>query len=346
MKDIPHSKPWITEADVRAVENVLRGGMLGQGALSARFENSIAKWVGAVDAVAVSSGSAAIVLALKALDTGPGDEVILPTYVCVSVLEAVISLGAKPVLTDVGNDWVITTEHAAAHISDRTRAVIVPHIYGIFSDVASFKKLGVPLIEDCAQGFDGMRSHALEADITIFSFHPTKCLTTGEGGMAAAGDRHLVKKMRALRDGRDGVAGRIFSPLSDISAALGLSQLDRYHETIERRKNIAAKYRGALETVVPEALPDIALRTMHFRFPLRIKGGVEACQAPFLERGVHVRRGVDCLLHRLLDLDDGLFPRAVELYNSTVSLPIYPALTATQQTHCLQVAMDIFSARD
>lgn len=343
MNAIPHSKPWITNADTHAVENVLCDGMLAQGELSARLERALANWVGAHGAVAVGSGSAAIFLALKAFGIGPGDEVILPTYVCVSVLEAVISVGAKPVLTDVGHNWVITRSDVEQHFNVRTRAVIVPHMYGFFADVASFRKFGVPLIEDCAQALDRDRARQIEGDVAIFSFHPTKCLTTGEGGMAASQSRQLIDSMRAFRDGGTHArAGRVFSPLSNMAAALGLSQLSRYDEMIERRRKMAEGYRNALGVVIPKALPDARLHTMHFRFPLKLEGGADAYHKRFLEQGIHIRRGVDDLLHRFLAMEDGDYPRAVELYNTTVSIPIYPALTENEYRHCVNVATEIF----
>src|SRR5579862_2405809 len=168
MKEILHSKPWITDDDLQAVEAVLRGGMLAQGGVTARFEQALNEWVGGAGAIGVGSGSAAIVLALEALDVGPSHEVVLPTYVCVSVLEAVITVGAKPVLADVGENWVMTHDDAVPLVTSRTRAIIVPHMYGVFADVPSFRSLGIPVIEDCAQGLDDRHARQIEGDIAIF----------------------------------------------------------------------------------------------------------------------------------------------------------------------------------
>lgn len=346
MKEIPHSKPWVTDEDVRAVAAVLRGDFIAQGEITERFERALAGWVGASGAVGVGSGSAAIVLSLTAIGAGAGHEVVLPTYVCASVLEAVLAVGAKPVLADVGENWVMTADDAAAAVNQNTRAIIIPHIYGIFADVAGFRRFGIPIIEDCAQALGAQGRCSIEGDIAIYSFHPTKCLTTGEGGMAASRDVSMVDRMRTLRDGdRKNYAPRLFSPLSDVASALGLSQMSRYDDMLVRRKAIAAEYRRAIGQIIPESLPDARIDTMHFRFPLKIKGGATAFQSVFMQHGVHVRKGVDCLLHRMSGADDSSYPRAVEHYNTTLSLPIYPALTDEELARCLTSAAAVFASQ-
>src|SRR5882672_11343027 len=186
MKEILHSKPWITDADNAALADLMRSGMLAQGTKTAEFERAVSEWVGVKDSgVAVGSGAASIVLALDALGIGSGDEVVLPTYVCPKVPEAVLTTGATPVLCDMSDYWTLKPDNVEPYVSPRTKALIVPHLYGIFSDTRSFHRFGIPVIEDCAQaiGHAGKRPPS-SGDIAIFSFHPTKLLTTGEGGMA------------------------------------------------------------------------------------------------------------------------------------------------------------------
>jgi len=346
MKPIPHSKPWITEADMLAVREVMATSMLAQGEKTRQLEHTLSEWVGGCGGVAVGSGSAALVLAMMALKVGRGDEVILPTYVCTSVLEAVLTVGAKPVLCDVGPDWLITTENVTGHVNGRTKAIIVPHIYGMFADIESFATFGVPIIEDCAQAVDGKGKRPLKSTIAIFSLHPTKCLTAGEGGVAVSGDSRLVNAMRTVRDGTERVdAGRLLSPLSDLSAALGLSQLARYHETLDRRRALAQKYRSALEPILRDGFRRPAYQqSMHFRFPVKVPSGLDMCQTRFLQRGIHVRRGVDKLLHRFRGEPDRNFKMATLLFDTTVSLPIYPAMTDEEHAVCLSAATEIFSS--
>jgi perosamine synthetase len=345
MRVIPHSKPWITEADKLAVNEVLISRMLAQGERTKQLECALSEWVGGEGGVAVGSGAAALALAMMALQVGPGDEVILPTYVCTSVFEAVLSVGATPVLCDVGPDWLVTDETMADCLTRRTRALIVPHIYGMFAEVESFKKFGVRVIEDCAQAVGYKSKRSLKADIAIFSLHPTKCLTAGEGGVAISCDPYLVAAMRSIRDGTVGISGRLLSPLSDLSAALGLSQLTHYHEAVDRRMRLAQKYRSALEHIFPDDMHSQASHeSMFFRFPLKVSGGLDAYQDRFLERGVSVKRGVDKLLHRSRGEPDSNFKVSTMLFDTTVSLPLYPALTDEEHTICLEAATRIFSS--
>ena len=321
--------------------------MLAQGDLGRQLERRFAVWLGAKDSVAVGSGAAAIVLALHGLCVVRGDEVILPTYVCQSVLEAVLSVGAVPVLCDVGENWVMTRTDAERCISNKTRAIIAPHMYGIFADVPSLRSLGFPVIEDCAQALDAEGKHHLEGDVAILSFHPTKCLTSGEGGMAVASDDGILARMRAYRDGaKTGYCARLLSPMSNIAAGLALSQADQYNQMLERRREIARCYFNALEICAPDCLNREAVEnSMFFRFPIRVSGGLESCQRAFLDRRVHVRRGVDKLLHREMKLPDSQFPTAIALFESTVSIPVYPALSKSQMLRCISAMEHVLCGR-
>lgn len=347
MGEIFHSQPWITAEDEAAVGAVLRSGLLTQGTGVPCFEEKISQWLNSSGAVAVGSGGAAIELALRTLECGPNSEVVLPTYVCRTVLDAVVTVGARPVLCDAGPNWLVQPQEITPHITSRTSAIIVPHLYGMYADVQAIRKLGYPVIEDAAQAFGSTAQHAIQGDLVVLSFHPTKCLTTGEGGMILSQDKGLLAKCRLRRDASERTFGRQFSCLSEIAAALGLSQFARYPEFLRRRTAIALNYQTALN-----GLPGLDLEwlehvdTMFFRFPLKRAGGLDRCQADFLSRGIHVRRGVDQLLHRLLGIPDSLFPSAVAHFDTTVSLPIYPALNSTQLETCLQAATEIFGKND
>lgn len=338
MEQIPHSRPWITEFDIAAVTTVLSSYMLAQGERTRELEQRLAAWLNAADGVGVASGSAGIVLALHGIGVCAGEEVILPTYVCRSILEAVLSVGAIPILCDVGSDWAMTPIDVKHVIRKRTRAIVVPHLYGIFADIGAFREFGVPIIEDCAQAFDAYGKRPIKGDVAVLSFHPTKCLTAGEGGMVLSSDANIVARMRTYRDGSDaGYRPRLFSPLSDIAASLALAQLDRYEDGLVRRRQIAGNYIGAIESCCPYVLSKAALEdSMFFRFPFRVPGGVAACQQAFAAFGVQVRQGVDALLHRSAGQTDYEFPVAVELFETTVSLPIYPDLSRSQESCCIE----------
>lgn len=346
MSMIPHSKPWITDADRRALDEVLGAHMLAQGERTQQFETALSEWVGGEGGVAVGSGSAALVLALMALEIGEGDEVVLPTYVCSSVLEAVLTVGAIPVLCDVGSNWVVTDENVASALTSRTKALIVPHMYGIFADIASFKRFGLPIVEDCAQALHYRGKRPIGGDIAVFSLHPTKCLTSGEGGMVVTRYSALLAAMRSIRDGTGTAShGRLFSPMSDLAAALGLSQLSRYHEALDRRRVLANRYTAALEPLLPDSFRNhVARDGMYFRYSVKVTGGLDTCLDRFAQHGVCVRRGVDKLLHRFRGESDANFKMAVRLFETTVSLPLYPALTDEEHAICVNAAAEIYSS--
>jgi UDP-4-amino-4-deoxy-L-arabinose-oxoglutarate aminotransferase len=346
LRVIPHSRPWITLQDERAVGATLESEMIGQGEETGRLEAVVSRWMGiSQPGVAVGSGSAALSLALAGLGVGDGDEVVIPTYVHRSVLDAVRGTGARPVIADIGPNWVMTPDSAEPFLTGRTAAIVVPHMYGIFADVAAFQQFGVPVIEDFAQAFGGFREWPLAGDIGVFSFHPAACLTTGEGGMVVARDLELNVLLRELRDGGCSVR-RSFAPMSNLAAALGLSQLSRYRDALARRAAIAETYRQALGASAGSLLRRTPWdRTMHLGFPITLTGGLDAFGQDFADRGITVRRGVEELMHRVIGEPDAPYALSTELFHTTVSIPIYPALTDREVGVCAQALSAVCTHR-
>ena len=287
--------------------------------------------VGVSHAVALSSGTAALALGLKVLSIKCGDEVILPTYVCRSVLEAVKASGATPILCDVSPTGVIDSNTVKPHMTRRTRAIIAVHNIGpCLCDITSLKHLGVYVIEDACQAF-GLRVKGQFAggfgDLGIYSFHATKCLTTGEGGMLVTANDRLGCRARNLSSDASKSLREVFSPLSDLQAALGLAQLKRYPEFLERRRLIRAEYLRAFDEF-GLAGKELNVSDELFRFVVTVpRQSFEVVRHKFARRGVTVRKGVDELLHRLMGLSDRDFPFATELFEQTISVPFYPSLT-------------------
>lgn len=330
---ISHSKPWITEADQEAVNAVLVGGQIAPGNQVRRFEEEVAAYTGTAGGVALGSGTAAIVLALWALEIGTADEVIVPTYVCHQVADAVLAVGAIPVLCDVGTEWNMTAETVKPHLSPRTRAIIGVHIFGITADIDALLEFGLPVIEDCCQalGAPGMG----RGTMSIYSFHATKCLTTGAGGMVTASDSVWLDRLRRLQHVHSAL-----SPMTDLQAALGISQLGRYKAMLERRQAIAEHYFAAFPSDWTAKLKGVRHRSMFYRFPTTAGFSVAHVQA-FEERGIMVRRGVDDLLHRRVNLPDADFPNATTHFDATLSVPIYPALTDAEVQTVIEAVQDI-----
>ena len=325
---IPHSRPWLNKRDIQAVHDALTSGMIARGAKVSAFEEAVGEYLGIGAGVATASGASALQLALQCLGVRSGFEVVIPSYVCRSILDAVLSVGAIPKICDVNNFGVITAESVATCISSKTAAIVAVHIFGHPCDIEKLKVFELPIVEDACQAFglkvDGKYAGTL-GSIGIFSFHATKCLTTGEGGMLVSRNNSISREARNSFGLSLGKSQTRASPMSDLQAVLGLSQMERYSEFLLRRKNISEIFQT---TAVQCGL--VSAAEVHsnflFRFTLSINCPFEDIQSKFLAFGVHVRRGVDELLHRLMGLKDDQYLNSVNLFNSTCSVPFYPGL--------------------
>jgi len=313
------------------VARVVRGGQLAQGPEVAGLERELARYLGVAAAAAVSSGSAALELALRALDVGAGHEVVIPTYACDAVYHAVTRCGATPVLADADPETLgLSAADAARRRTARTRAVIVVHPFGLAVDLADFERLGVALVEDCAQTLGatlGGRPVGARGGLAVCSFYATKLLTTGEGG-AVAGAAELVARVRDLRDydERTELAPRFNYKMTDLQAALGRGQLARLDAFIARRRALAARYRAALARAPHCRVPaDPGARHVYHRFVVAVDKPLEPVLAHLERRGVAARRPVFRPIHRALGLSG--YANAERLWRECLSLPCYPLLT-------------------
>jgi perosamine synthetase len=346
MTPVLHSRPCITRQDTEAVARVLESGMIAEGGTAALFEEAASAYLGMRGGVATSSGTSALFLALKACEVGPGDEVVVPTYLCRSVRDAVLGAGATPVLCDVGDDWCMSAATVKPALSRASKAVVLVHPFGIASDARPICALGVPVIEDCCQAFGARNEHGMVGKagvMCVLSFHATKLLTTGEGGMLLSNDASLLAKVRELKTGtRNSRDVRWRQPMTDLQAALGLSQLSQYELFLERRRQIAAAYFAGL-TDLPVQLPtSVRDRSVFFRFPIRCGLEFAMLRAGFEAEGVQIRQGVDTLLHGSDPVRPRMFPGANACYRETLSLPIYPALSDAECERVVQACRKIF----
>ncbi|TKB68352.1 MAG: DegT/DnrJ/EryC1/StrS family aminotransferase [Nitrospira sp.] len=345
---IPHSRPAIDQEALRVVVDVLSSRHIAQGACVERFEHEMAAYFGLQGGVAVSSGTAALELALRALKIGAGDEVIMPSYVCAAPWLATQRVGAQATLVDIDPDTFNIDPFAAGlAITEKTRAIIVPHLFGLPADLAALEKLGVPLIEDCAQTLGAMeqgRSVGTVGRLTVCSFYATKLLCAGEGGMVLSDDASLLERVRSLReyDGAPVLDPSSFNfKLTDLQAALGLSQLGRLSAFHERRQFLAATYREILssKTVI---CPNVPPGRTHgyYRFVIRVPSmqakpdGLMNLIGQLEQQGIHCRKPVFRPLHRYLDMPG--FPRSDEADRTALSIPLYPDLTGDEVGQIVQ----------
>ena len=327
---ITHSKVVLDEEDIAGVTRVLQSGMLAQGKVTSLLEDNIASFVGAKHAVAVSSGTAALHLSLLALGIKDGAEVIIPSYVCTALLNAVNYAGARPVLADINPDtYNIEVGSIKKAVTNKTRAVIVPHMFGLAADIDDIVSLGIPVIEDCAQSI-GARIKGRYAGsfgtLSIFSFYATKMLGAGEGGMVLSDDPDLIETVRDLRgyDERDTYKTRYNYKITDIQTALCNSLLKKLPSFIDKRKEIASTYNAGLTgEKIKTPIVQGEREHVYYRYVVSVKNPLQF-MSEMKSRGVECRRPVFKPLHAYLQLSG--YPNTDEVCGNAVSIPIYPSL--------------------
>lgn len=360
---IPYSTQDISEADIQAVERVLRSGWLTQGPAIERFEKSIAKKVGTQFAVAFNSGTAALHAAYFAAGVGKGDEVLVPAITFAATANAALYLGATPVFTDVdpltGN---MDIKDAARKITKKTKVLVPVDYSGRPVDLAAFRALAkkheLVLIEDGAQSLGASYRGKLagsQADMTMFSFHPVKSITTGEGGVIVTNDEAYVRALRLFRSHgitRDPyfvkesegpwhqemhALGENYR-ITDIQAALGESQLKRLSLFIKKRTAAARRYPKLLKDL-PIVLPledtKMVGSAWHL-YPIQVpaekrRAIFEALRAAGIGVQVHYLPVYLHPYYQKLGYKKGLCPNAEKFYAGEISIPLFSKITPAQQ---------------
>ena len=263
--------PDISEAEIEAAARALRSGQLTQGQETLKFEQSFAKLVGAKDGIAVSSATTGLELALRVLGIGSGDEVIIPDYSWPATGNAVVSVGATPIFADISLDtYCMDVSKVRDLVTARTRAIMPVHAFGHMADMESLSalsgELGIAVIEDAACAFGSSqegRSAGLWGDFGVFSFHPRKIVTTGEGGMVLASDALNEQRARLARTHgakREGLFAEFEDfgfnfRISEMQAAIGTVQLDRSRELLATRRRKATSLMKLLDGTPGAQLP-------------------------------------------------------------------------------------------
>lgn len=262
MTRIPLTRPSLGATELERIKQVLDSGMLVQGRVVRDFEEAIAAWLGVEFAIAVSTGTTAIHLALAAVGLGPGDEVIVPDFCFPSVAAAVLHTGATPVLCDVDpNTYNLDLTRVERALSPRTKAVLAVHQFGIPCGAGGLRDaLDCEIIEDAACAFGARDEHGNCGTVgraACFSFHPRKIITTAEGGVVTTSDPELAERVGWLRSHgmRRTPSGVRFAEIgypgrmSEVHAAIGLAQMDRLESIISGRARAAALYRAAFADI-------------------------------------------------------------------------------------------------
>ncbi len=369
---IPVMKPWLGDAEAEAAADAVRSGWVAQGPRVAAFEAAVAARVGANHAVAVSSCTTGLHLALVAAGVGAGDEVVVPSLSFIATANAARYVSASPVFADVDLSGNLIVETIQPVLTDKTKAVILVHQGGMPADIDAVHALcdrrGILVIEDaaCAIGatYRG-REIGAHSDLVVFSFHPRKVITTGEGGMVLARDERQATRIRQLREhsmsvsaaDRHAASGVVIEQyletgynyrMTDIQAAVGLVQLDRLDEIISRRRALADRYRSLLDGVRGVILPgDPSYGTTNYQsYLVVLTDDFPISRNELLERllayGISARRGIMAAhLEPAYAGADVALPVTERLTNQGVILPLFHVMSDDEQDRVAAVIRDI-----
>ena len=372
--EIPFSRPEFDEAEARAVAEVLASGWVAQGPKVAQFEDLFAERVGARHAVATTSCTTALHLALVVAGIGPGDEVICPSYSFIATANAILYAGATPIFADIEPDtWNIDPRDVEKRVTPRTKAILPVHQVGLAADLDGLKRFagrGFTIIEDAACAIGSThhgRPVGASGNIACFSFHPRKTISTGEGGMLTTDDGDIAERARQLRShaasvsavSRHQAKGVVFEEyrelgfnyrMSDLQAAVGVEQMKKLDGLLARRRAIAERYNhafGSLHEAVIPASPTYAshaYQSYGICLTPAFGGRRDDVLRELVALGVSCRRGIPPI--HLEPLYANRFgpislPVTERVAARTIFLPIYASLSDADQHRVIDAVVSL-----
>ena len=357
---LPFTRPAINEADIQAVTEVLRSGWITNGPQNAALENGVCELTGNRFGVALSSATAAMHLLLKMMKIGPGDEVITPSMTWVSIVNMIVLAGATPVFSEIDRETLLTTPEAIAEkITPRTKLIVPVHFAGAALDLDGIARVAgsIPVVEDAAHALGTMYKgrHVGSTGSAIYSFHAIKNGTTGEGGMFVTNSAEDAAAMRRWKfhgismdafdrqnRGRSPQA-EVIEPgfkynLTDICAALGVSQLNRLVNINTARRELAMLYREELAEIPeirPLADPDYDFRHAWHLFVVRVDSPkltrdefMTALKGENIGTGLHFRCvHLQHYYREVMGFRAGMLPNTEYNSDHICSLPLFPGMT-------------------
>ncbi len=380
MNRINVMKPWLGEEEIAAVAEVIASGWVAQGPRVARFEEAFAQAMGAEHAVATSNCTTALHLALVVAGVGRGDDVVVPSFSFIATANAPTYVSARPVFADVSaRTGDLTAQTVLEALTPRTRAVIAVDQGGVPVDLDAIRSVcdprGIVVIEDAACGAGSTyrgRPVGVGADVTAWSFHPRKLLTTGEGGMLTTSNADWAERARRLREHSMSVSASdrqasILAPkeeyteigfnyrMTDLQAAVGLVQLGRLPQIVQRRRELAARYAELLADIPGlRAVADPPWGTGNFQsYWVEVEPSFGASREDTMEvlarADISARRGI-MAAHRqpaYRDVDTGSVPLPVteRLTDRTLILPLFHELTDAEQLRVVDALRDAAELR-
>lgn len=348
---ILHSRPTIDSDDIASVTKVLQSNHLEDGKIVIELEKFVSKYFYKNYAIAVSTGFAAIHLSLIALGIKKGDDVIIPSYSCSALLNPIKLLGGNPVIVDINkNSFNISLCEVKMLLTKKTKAIIIPHIFGFPAKIDKLNLLNIPIIEDCAQALGGHYKNQLLGtigELGIYSFYASKMICAGDGGMIITGNSEFNKTIRNYRY----YGHKRMHPyvaynyhLTNLPSALALSQLKKIDAFISQRKKIAAIYDNAFHNEAGIFIDfENKKDSCYYRYPVRLNIDIEYVKSKMAEKGIQCGYGVLEGLHQLENLKSNRFPNTEYNLKTILSLPIYPTLTKDKAVYIAENLIDIIN---
>ncbi|OQX28233.1 MAG: UDP-4-amino-4-deoxy-L-arabinose--oxoglutarate aminotransferase [Desulfobacteraceae bacterium IS3] len=375
---LPFSRPSITEGDIAAVAEVLRSGWITTGLKNAEFEQKFCEYIGCAGAVALTSATAGMHLALCALGVGPGDEVITPSMTWVSTVNLIVMAGATPVFADIDRDTLMVSPDSVKEVlSNQTRVIIPVHFSGAAADIEPLRRIAAErdifLVEDAAHavGTEYKNERIGGKGTSVFSFHPIKNMTTGEGGMFCSDNPKLLEHIRRLKfhglgvdaydrdmQGRSPQA-QVLEPgykynMTDISAVLGIRQLERLETFNNKRAKLAKLYTEKLsdiEEILPLSMPNYDFTHSWHLFIVRLdieKAGFSRDQFMQKLKDKHIGTGLHFRAVHLqkyytevMGMKAGMLPHTEWNSERICSLPLFPDMTVEDVDDVVNAIKDV-----
>jgi len=366
---VPMSAPDISEEDVQAVAEVVRSGRLALGPKTEEFERLVAEYVRVKHAVAVSSGTAALHLIVKALGIGPGDEVLVPSFTFVASVNVILYEGAMPVFVEIEPDtYNLDPEDLERRITPRTKAIMVVDVFGHPAEwdeiLRIAEKYGLKVIDDSCEAlgaeYKGKKLGQF-GDAAAFAFYPNKQMTTGEGGMIVTNDDQIAKLCRSLRNqGRREMGAWLEHEwlgynyrMTEMSAALGVSQLKRIETLLAKRERVAQMYTERLSEMELVRTPVVRpyVRMSWFVYVVTLAEGMcrDTVMKALAEKGVPTR-GYFSPIHlqpyirKKFGTKEGMLPVTESVAKRTIALPFHNNLSEQEIEYVVKKLADILSS--
>ena len=314
-KLISHSKPTLDNNDLNQINNLFESKMISAGEINLKFRIELSKYLNKDYISLFSSGSSALFHILKTLNLDNKNEILIPNYICESVIKSIYLAGLIPVLYDnKPNSWISSTDIIKNLINENTGAIIINHTYGIiFKGIKELSLLEIPIIEDCCHSFSPSIGNEIISKYSIcsfYSFDPTKWLTSGNGGAVASNNENIINEIESIK---------VDNGLSDINCSLGISQLYKIEKFKSKRNEIAHKYFKEMPFITKELA---SYNSCYFRFPIIVNNS----NSFLASKKVAFKKGVDSLLNTKYPSNSSLI-NSKRVFDKTISIPIYPSLT-------------------